>query len=307
VLLDREGQVVMANPKARAMFQLAPEDVGRPFQDLELSYRPVELRSLIEQAQSLRQPVALKDVPWPGLSGDGTRFVDVLITGLHDREGDSLGVKISFSDVSRYKRLQEELQHSHQELETAYEELQSTNEEKETANEELQSTVEELETTNEELQSTNEELETMNEELQSTNEELQATNEELSQRSDQLNQAAAFLQSIMASLRSALIVVDKDLSIKAWSPQAAELWGLSAAEVVEKNLLGLDIGLPADSVRQLLKSVLAKEPQNAEVVVDAVNRRGKAIRCRLICTPLAGPDHDVRGAIFLMEEATRVP
>ena len=110
--------------------------------------------------------------------------------------------------VTALKRLQEELQRSNLELESAYEELQSSNEELETTNEELQSTVEELETTNEELQSTNEELETMNEELQSTNEELQTMNDELRTRSTELNSANSFLESVFASLRYAVVVID---------------------------------------------------------------------------------------------------
>ena len=32
------------------MFGLTAHDLGRPFHDLEISYRPVELRSLIERA-----------------------------------------------------------------------------------------------------------------------------------------------------------------------------------------------------------------------------------------------------------------
>ena len=94
-------------------------------------------------------------------------------------DGAAVGARVTFVDITRYKRLQRRLERSKRELETAYEELQSTVEELETTNEELQSTNEELETTNEELQSTNEELETMNEELQSTNEELETINDEL--------------------------------------------------------------------------------------------------------------------------------
>lgn len=137
-------------------------------QDLELSYRPIELRSCIEQVSSDRRPNIHKDVEWTTPAGD-TQFFDVQVTPLVDISSQILGVSITFNDVTRAKRLEYELEHSNQELEMAYEELQSTNEELETTNEELQSSNEELETTNEELQSTNEELETMNEELQSSN------------------------------------------------------------------------------------------------------------------------------------------
>ncbi|MDX2231372.1 MAG: CheR family methyltransferase [Leptolyngbyaceae cyanobacterium bins.349] len=63
-VLDAEGQLTLTNERARALFNLSPRDVGRPIQDLELSYRPVELRSCIEQAYLERRIVYLRDVEW---------------------------------------------------------------------------------------------------------------------------------------------------------------------------------------------------------------------------------------------------
>ena len=175
LVIDANGFLALVNERARSLFGIHARDVSRPLQDLEISYRPVELRSCIEQVYVDRRSVNLCNVEWQ--TPHELIYLDVQITPLIDPTDTIVGVSVSFTDVTRYKRLQEELEHSNQELEMAYEELQSTNEELETTNEELQSSNEELETTNEELQSTNEELETMNEELQSTNEELQTVND----------------------------------------------------------------------------------------------------------------------------------
>src|SRR5205085_12062771 len=171
-------------------------DVGRPLKDLDVSYKPVELRSQIDKVYAERHSIALRDVEWIR-NGNEERAMDVTITPLLAADGSFVGVGISFADTTRYKRLQEAVEHSKRDVETAYEELQSTVEELETTNEELQSTNEELETTNEELHSSNEELETMNEELQSTNEELETMNGELRQLSADLDEANAFLHSIV--------------------------------------------------------------------------------------------------------------
>ncbi len=187
-------------------------------------------------------------------------------------------------------------------METAYEELQSTNEELETTNEELQSANEELETTNEELQSTNEELETMNEELHSTNEELETLNEELHERSTAVNTANDFLASILASLRGGVMVVNQNLLIQAWSAKAEDLWGLRANEVQGKHFLNLDIGLPVEQLRSPIRDCLNSELEYQEVLLEAINRRGKAIFCKVTCTPLVNPSHQIRGVILLMEE-----
>ncbi|HJZ91756.1 MAG TPA: CheR family methyltransferase [Gemmataceae bacterium] len=302
VVVDANGFLTLANQQARGQFGLPASDLGRPFNDLDLSFRPADLRPAIEQATSEGKPVTLREVEW--LRGPNeSEYLDIQVAPLRDHANNGLlGVSITFTTVSQHRRLQEELRKTNQELESAYEELQSSNEELETTNEELQSTVEELETTNEELQSTNEELETMNEELQSANEELQTMNEELRQRSDELNQVNTFLESILGSFGGGVVVVDRDLMILVWNHRAEDLWGLRPEEVKDRHFLNLDIGLPVADLRQPIKACLAGEPAPA-VVVDAVNRRGKAIRCQVQCTPLLGPEKEVRGAILLMEEA----
>ena len=185
IVLDPSGSLAAVNAPARQLFGLSPRDIGRPLQDLEVSYRPVDLRSAIDRALEEKRDVVLSSVAWR--KNAEARQLDISVAPLFDEAREIVGTRISFRDVTEVKILQDALQHSKVELETAYEELQSTNEELETTNEELQSTVEELETTNEELQSTNEELETMNEELQSTNEELQTMNDEMRNRSTDLN------------------------------------------------------------------------------------------------------------------------
>jgi two-component system, chemotaxis family, CheB/CheR fusion protein len=300
IVVDTGGTLAMYNDRARSLFGLAPADVGRPFHELELSYRPVELRSPIRDAQEHRRPVVLKDVRLEGRDAE-PRNLEVHVTPLFDPQGLGLGASVTFADESRVQELQQQLTRSTQDLESTYEELQSTNEELETTNEELQSTVEELETTNEELQSTNEELETMNEELQSTNEELQSINRELRERSEALNDVNDFLESIMRGLRGAVVVVNQELHVIAWNHRSEEMWGLRAAEVRNKNVFGLDIGLPIETFRREIRACLSGETELANVTVDAINRRGKPVRCTVTCTPLFGKGH-IQGVIVMVDE-----
>ncbi|WNZ27225.1 PAS domain-containing protein [Leptolyngbya sp. NK1-12] len=302
VVIDANGSLSLLNDRARSLFGLTVQDLGRPLQDLEISYRPVELRSCIERAYNERVTINLRDIEWQSPQGEITYF-DIQVVPLFDLVSTILGVSINFIDVTRYKRLQEELEHSNQELEMAYEELQSTNEELETTNEELQSSNEELETTNEELQSTNEELETMNEELQSTNEELQTVNDELQRRSEELNRSNAFLEAILTSLKGGVIVVNRNLHVQIWNHKAEDMWGLRPEEAVEQNFLNLDIGLPVEQLRQPIRDCLSGPVDGvSEVVLSAINRRGRNIQCRITCTPLIGEQQQIQGVILLMEE-----
>ncbi|MBD2560383.1 MULTISPECIES: CheR family methyltransferase [Nostoc] len=303
VVIDNNGTLVLVNEQARNLFGLSPRDLTRPFQDLELSYRPIELRSLIERAYAERRPITLTNVE-RYLSNTDTQYLDVLITPLQDTDTSFLGVSIAFHDVSRYIKLQEALQRSQQELETTNEELQSTNEELETTNEELQSTNEELETTNEELQSTNEELETMNEELQSTNEELQTINNELSQRTTELNRTNIFLISILRSLQTGIVVIDSSFNISIWNYMVEDLWGLRTDEVLGKSIFSLDIGLPVEQLRSPIRESISGKKQFQEMILDATNRRGRQIKCYLAITPLLGIE--MQGAVLMMADVERV-
>lgn len=300
IVIDIQSNLVLANREARVLFNLSTTDIGRQLQDLELSYRPAELRSRIRQAYSERRTVIISEVELIH-NEDKVVYLDIQVIPLLDNTGDPLGVIIVFQNVTHYNELQRELHRSTQELETAYEELQSTNEELETTNEELQSTNEELETTNEELQSTNEELETMNEELQSANEELQTTNDELRLRTEELNRVTIFMESILTSLRVGMIVLDSRLSVQLWNSRAEELWGVRAEEAMENFFFDLDIGLPVEELRGLIRACQTGNTEEQIIVVDAVNRRGRNIRCRVICTTLI-VEREQKGVILLMDE-----
>jgi two-component system CheB/CheR fusion protein len=301
VLVDVNGIVVLVSNAARRLFNVTLAHVGVPLQDLELSYRPVELRSMIEDAYRQRQVVEQRGVEWAP-PDSAPLLLDVLVIPLVDSRGELLGASISFVDVTRYWKLQEELEQSTRELETAYEELQSTNEELETTNEELQSTIEELETTNEELQSTNEELETMNEELHSTNDELQLVNEALQIRSDELDQVHRYFESVLTGLGQGVVVLDRELNVLVWNYWAEDLWGLRSEEVRARHLVNLDIGLPIDQLLPTIRRCLDGVARDGRVTVHARNRRGRDFDCAVQVSALPDEDGHASGVIVLMQE-----
>jgi len=298
--VDPEGTVVLVNAQMRNMFGMTSRDVGRPFQDLEISYRPVELRSLIERAYSEHRVVRVNSVE--RRSGDGAvEYLDIQIQPLWSGDGISAGVLLMFVDSTVQTRLQMELDRNREDLDTAQEELQSTNEELETTNEELQSSIEELETTNEELQSTNEELETTNEELQSGNEELETMNEEMRARTAELDEARTFLEGVLFSIAAGVVVLDADMLVRSWNKGAEELWGLRADEVQNQPFFGLVFGLPTAEVHRIVQDCLASGQRTGPVQLAAISRIGRSITCTVTCSPLKG-NGGSEGAVLLMEE-----
>ena len=299
VVIDDENRIAGINQAARQMFALRPRDVGRQLQDLELSYRPIELRSLIDEVRNDRHAVVRRDLQWQKGNEQQPRALEVQIDALAVPGDRFAGVIVTYVDATEHRELEADLERARRELETAYEELQSTVEELETTNEELQSTNEELETTNEELQSSNEELETMNEELQSTNEELETMNDELRERTDETLQANSFLGSVLSSIKQGVVVVDRTFRIIAWSRRATDLWGLRDDEVEGEHLLNLDIGIAVQRLRDPIRLVLAGSASE-EIELDGHDRRGKPVHVRIAFAPLQNrPDpEEPEGAIL---------
>jgi len=119
-----------------------------------------------------------------------------------------------------------------------------------------------------------------------------------------VEQANAYLRSILTSLRSAVVVMDRSLQVKLWNHKAEDLWGLRSDEVVGRPFLDLDIGLPVGELREPLQEGLAKDNGSQEVVVDGVNRRGRPMRYTVRSAPLRGA-RGVEGMILLLEEHPR--
>jgi two-component system CheB/CheR fusion protein len=126
---------------------------------------------------------------------------------------------VEIDDVSRtqFAVLSAELSQTKESLQAAIESLQS-------ANEELQASNEELQASNEELQSTNEELQSVNEELYTVNAEYQRKIAELTEVTNDMN-------NLLASTEVGTIFLDRNLTIRKFTPQIAESFSLVAHDV----------------------------------------------------------------------------
>jgi two-component system CheB/CheR fusion protein len=121
----------------------------------------------------------------------------------------------------------------------------------------------------------------------------------------ELNDVNGFLQSILGSLQGGVAVLDLELRVLVWNHRATDLWGLREEEVVGRHLLGLDIGLPVDAIRADIRACLQENAPSCTTVVDAVNRRGRPIGCRVTCGQLRNTTGDLRGVILVMDEVER--
>jgi len=154
------------------------------------------------------------------------------------------------------------------ELAQLREDMRSITEDQEAVNEELQSANEELLSGSEELQSLNEELETSKEEIQSTNEELTTLNQELFDRNGQLNAARLYSESIVATVREPLIILDKHMKVKTANRAYYRKFMTSEEETEEKYFYQLGNGQwDIPSLRSAFEKSLMADGRVADVEI----------------------------------------
>lgn len=191
-----------------------------------------------------------------------------------------------------------EIRRLEEELAAAKEYLRSSLEDQETINEELRSANEEVLSSNEELQTANEELETAKEELQSANEELTTLNEELQNRNQELSQTANDLRNVLGSAYSGIVLVDRSLRIRFFTPEAESVLKLIPADVgrlVADIRPALDIPDLGTMMTEVIEGAAAKE-------LNVTSAQGEWYTVRI--RPYLTAENKVEGAVIVLTDVT---
>jgi chemotaxis methyl-accepting protein methylase len=143
-------------------------------------------------------------------------------------------------------------------VDVAGDRLRVVNEEHTALIEELQTSNEELTASNEELMSINEELETSQEELQATNDALASQNDALGERIAVLDRASDDLGGLLSSPKLSIVLLDRELCVRRFSPEAGRILGLASNDV-GRHLATLDLGVDQAAVERLMVAVATRE------------------------------------------------
>jgi two-component system CheB/CheR fusion protein len=160
--------------------------------------------------------------------------------------------------------------------------------------EELKAANEEIMSSNEELQSTNEELETAKEELQAANEELSTVNEELENRNDELDSLASDLNNVLIAVDIPIVLVDRDLRVRRFTPPAADAFNLIASDI-GRPIANLQSGIDLPNLYALVSEVVS---ENRRRDLDVQDHEGRWFSLRL--RPNAPVMNRIDGALIAL-------
>lgn len=247
ILVDADDTVLHVSERAHHLLRL-PE--GAPTSKLMSLARPelrAELRAAISRASLTRKTVATPVVQVP-INGD---LHHVTITARPASQITPPGLMLVVFDEAEESlaRPPHELQGRHPIIDALEDELLRTQYtlhsmagESNASTEELRAFNEELQTINEELHSTTEELETSREELQALNEKLTTVNAQLTLRIKETKKVNDDFRNLMMSAGMGAVFVDRNVLVQRFTPQAATLF----------NLLAADVGRPLTDIRNSL-------------------------------------------------------
>jgi two-component system, chemotaxis family, CheB/CheR fusion protein len=281
VVVNEEMDIVQFRGLTGAWLEPAP---GKPSLNVLKMVKPglaFELRNALHKAKVDNKPVVKKGIPLVSpekqqlvtievipLLKTVERFYLVLFRDTMIRmEGEGLEV-LAKDAVNKDMAESERNSQLERELAQLREDMRSITEDQEAIHEELQSANEELLSGSEELQSLNEELETSKEEIQSTNEELTTLNQELFDRNDQLNIARLYAESIIATIREPIVVLDKDMRVRTANQSYYKKFKTTEEETEGKSFYQLRKGLwDIPTLRSALENSLLTDGRIADMEI----------------------------------------
>lgn len=189
---------------------------------------------------------------------------------------------------ARIKDLIDEIEETRGELKKALEDAESSNEE--------------LQTLNEELLASNEELQSTNEELQSVNEELHTVNVEHIEKMDDLALLNADMDNILNSTQIATIFLDRELTIRKFTPSIQEHFKLIKQDVgrpIEHFLTQLGTG-----AKSMLKTKIEKVMETGIINETQINKKDGRSYIRRI-SPFYTGTKKIEGSVITFVDITK--
>ncbi|MDO8941245.1 MAG: CheR family methyltransferase [Methylicorpusculum sp.] len=191
-------------------------------------------------------------------------------------------------------------------VEQPYDEMEQIRRELADSRELLHSVINQLESANTELQILREEVQCSSEELQASNEELQASNEELTTLNDELRiksvesaQLNATLTSIQNSLRSSLVLVDKEGHVTRYNAFATRVFGL-VPDDIGQFLYGIPCHIPIPKLRDYVTNVVA----SGDSLVEQIHH--KEFHFLMQIDPFENEVGDIAGAVLSFSDISEL-
>ncbi|RQR46163.1 MULTISPECIES: CheR family methyltransferase [unclassified Burkholderia] len=324
VIIDKESNVVHLSDNAGRFLRHVGGELSSNIMTLVLPDLRLDLRTAIFRALQTGTSVEARRVKWTHEAR--VSWINMTVRPFHDKVANSEFLLIVFDEVAGrmteedqaeasgqdpvLAQLEQELQHSREQLATIIEQYETSVEELKASNEELQAINEELRSTSEELESSKEELQSVNEELTTANAEMQARIEDTAKANDDLHNISSVDVSLQVNehAEAVLRVADTGSGIEpSLLPHIFDMFQQSRDSNARRAGLGIGLALVRDLVSLHGGAVRAESEgvgRGATFTITLPTHRAVAIT-----SPASGPvAESLHGLHILMvdDDATTV-
>lgn len=303
LVLDERRELVEVVGDVSAYCRVPEGGPSRAGQTLLAPELRQEANALLLMTRRGQAPVSSAPVTLPGRDLPVTmvaRVIDVEGRDLTVLSFEPAATSDTFTQLAgRTAQVDEQLERLERELVATQDSLREALSEQQALNEELQATAEELQASSEEIQASNEELEAANEELQATNEHLTDLNDRLHTQIEIADRLNTDLGNIERSSNQGMVIVDQELRVQRFTPQAVRVFALLDADI-GRAVLDVPTVMPIPGLEPTLVTVVA----GGERATLEATTTGQSFLVQVL--PYRGESGQPCGAIITLTDVTEM-
>jgi PAS domain S-box-containing protein len=120
---------------------------------------------------------------------------------------------------------------------------------------------------------------------------------------EELERRRLFSESIISSIKSAVIVTDRKHNVTEWNPAAEKLWGIRRKNSLGKDFFVLDVGGKAEGLKENMEKVMETgHPFRVEGL--RYHRNGEERYLDIVYVPLIDEKGEIQGVVSIADDVT---
>lgn len=140
--------------------------------------------------------------------------------------------------------------------------------------------------------------------VQSLNRALEEKNEELEKNLQETEKVKSYLQNILESLNSGVMVLDSSGKITTGNDSIQKITGFDSSEIIGKELA--ELGIFDDSFMGVLRRIMTNPMQGCNSEVQITQKNGRSLHVNLSSSPMKSSRNGVSRRVIVLQDIERL-
>ncbi|NIO03594.1 MAG: PAS domain S-box protein [Proteobacteria bacterium] len=140
--------------------------------------------------------------------------------------------------------------------------------------------------------------------IKSLDRALEEKNRELEKNLEETERVRSYLQNILESLNSGVMVLDSSGRVTTVNDAVQIITGFDSDEITGKNLS--DLGIFDDCFMETLKRIMANPTQGCNCEMQVMQKDGQSVRVNLSSSPMKNSQNRISGRVIVFQDIERL-